>query len=145
MCMYEHVFALVLCLHGGVLSRLSDAAEHGSAMAKRGASRLCEPPGGTRIRSRGGGSLVSGRLRAIAHPFAVAAPSGMSVPTRLRVSHLDEEVLIAIGSHLGSLAGGDLALRCSEGRLDTRGKAASRRVRKQALTAKSSSRWAGAI
>ena len=47
--------------------------------------------------------------------------------------------------HLGMLAGRDLAARCAEGRLDARGRAESRRERKQALTAASSSRWAGAI
>jgi IS605 OrfB family transposase len=50
-------------------------------------------------------------------------------------------VLRAAGRHLGSLAGRDLAARCAEGRLDARGRAA----RKRALTAESSSRWAGAI
>jgi IS605 OrfB family transposase len=54
-------------------------------------------------------------------------------------------VLRAAGSHLGSLAGRDLAARCAEGRLDARGRARSRAVRKRALTAESSSRWAGAI
>jgi len=54
-------------------------------------------------------------------------------------------VLRAVGMHLGSLAGKDLAARCAEGRLDTRGRARSRTVRKRALTAASSSRWAGAI
>jgi hypothetical protein len=51
----------------------------------------------------------------------------------------------AVGAHLGSLAGRDLAARCAEGRLDARGRARSRAVRKRALTAESSSRWAGAI
>ncbi len=54
-------------------------------------------------------------------------------------------MLRAAGSHLGSLAGRDLAARCAEGRLDARGKAASRAARKRALTGESSSRWAGAI
>jgi IS605 OrfB family transposase len=36
-------------------------------------------------------------------------------------------------------------VRCAEGRLDAKGKAVSRAVRKRALTAESSSRWAGAI
>ena len=49
------------------------------------------------------------------------------------------------GSHLGSLAGRDLAARCAEGRLDAKGRAVSRAVRKRALTAQVSSRWAGAI
>jgi IS605 OrfB family transposase len=54
-------------------------------------------------------------------------------------------MLRAAGSHLGSLAGRDLAARCAEGRLDARGRARSRAVRKRALTVESSSRWAGAI
>lgn len=54
-------------------------------------------------------------------------------------------MLRATGSHLGSLAGRDLAARCREGRLDAQGRAASRARRKRALTAESSSRWAGAI
>jgi IS605 OrfB family transposase len=54
-------------------------------------------------------------------------------------------VLRAVGAHLGSLAGKDLAARCAEGRLDARGRARSRAARKRALTAASSSRWAGAI
>ena len=65
--------------------------------------------------------------------------------TRLRVSPEDAAVLRAAGSHLGTLAGRDLAARCAEGRLDAKGRAASRRERKRALTAGSSSRWAGAI
>ena len=54
-------------------------------------------------------------------------------------------MLRAAGSHLGSLAGADLAARCREGRLDAKGRAVSRTERKRALTATSSSRWAGAI
>jgi hypothetical protein len=57
----------------------------------------------------------------------------------------DEAVLRAVGNYLGSLAGRDLAVRCAEGRLDARGRAESRAARKRALTAESSSRWAGAI
>jgi hypothetical protein len=67
------------------------------------------------------------------------------VRTRLRVSPEEAGVLRAVGSHLGSLAGRDLAARCAEDRLDAKGRAASRRERKRALTAGSSSRWAGAI
>jgi hypothetical protein len=61
------------------------------------------------------------------------------------VSPQDEAVLWAAGTHLGSLAGRDLAARCAEGRLDAKGRAGSRARRKKALTAQSSSRWAGAI
>jgi IS605 OrfB family transposase len=67
------------------------------------------------------------------------------VRARLRSSPQDEAVLWAVGAHLGSLAGRDIAARCAEGRLDARGRARSRAVRKRALTAESSSRWAGAI
>jgi IS605 OrfB family transposase len=87
---------------------------------------------------------VSG-LRPIAAPFVAAAPAGVRVRTRLRVSGQDEAVLWAAGTHLGSLAGRDLAARCAEGRLDAAGRAGSRARRKKALTAESSSRWAGAI
>jgi hypothetical protein len=87
---------------------------------------------------------VSG-LRPVAAPFVAAAPAGARVRTRLRVSAGDEVVLRAAGSHLGSLAGRDLAVRCAEGRLDANGRSVSRAVRKRALTAEASSRWAGAI
>ena len=87
---------------------------------------------------------VSG-LRPIARPFVAAAPAGARVRTRLRVSPQDEAVLWAAGTHLGSLAGRDLAARCAEGRLDAKGRAGSHARRKKALTAESSSRWAGAI
>lgn len=90
-------------------------------------------------------SSRSGQLREIAVPFVAAAPAGARVRTRLRVTAEDEAVLRAVGRHLGSLAGRDLAVRCAEGRLDARGRAVSRRERKRALTAESSSRWAGAI
>ena len=65
-------------------------------------------------------------LRPIADPFVAAAPAGVRVRTRLRVSPQDEAVLWAAGRHLGSLAGRDLAARCAEGRLDAMGRAASR-------------------
>ena len=84
-------------------------------------------------------------LRPVAAPFVAATAAGARVRTRLRVSAQDEAVLWAVGKHLGSLAGQDLAARCAEGRLDAKGRAASRARRKRALTAESSSRWAGAI
>ena len=65
--------------------------------------------------------------------------------TRLRVSARDTAVLEALGSYLGRLAGGDLAARCAQGRLDAKERNESRRDRKQALTGPSSSRWAGTI
>jgi hypothetical protein len=88
---------------------------------------------------------VTKALREIADPFVAAAPAGARVRTRLRVSPQDAEVLWAVGRHLGELAGRDLAARCAEGRLDPKQQSASRAERKRALTAASSSRWAGAI
>ena len=84
-------------------------------------------------------------LRPIAEPVVAAGPAGARVRARLRVSGQDEAVLRAAGSHLGSLAARDLAARCAEGRLDAKGRAASRARRKRELTVESSSRWAGAI
>jgi hypothetical protein len=85
------------------------------------------------------------RLRQVPGPFVVAPPAGARVRTRLPVNSTDEVVLQALGAHLGHLASGDLARRVAEGPLDAKGKAQSRRARKQALTGVSSSRWAGAI
>ncbi len=84
-------------------------------------------------------------LRTIAEPFVVAPPAGARVRTRLRVPDADAAVLREAGEYLGSLASADLAARCAEGKLDAKGRAESRRARKQALTAESSSRWAGAL
>jgi hypothetical protein len=88
---------------------------------------------------------VSRARREIAAPYIAAPPAGARVRTRLHVTPRDEQVLTAVGRHLGVLAGRDLAARCAEGKLDAAGRAASRRERKRALTAESSSRWAGAI
>jgi hypothetical protein len=79
-------------------------------------------------------------MRRIVAPFVVAQPVGARIRTRLRVDAADEQVLRAVGEHLGRLAGGDLAARCRLGRGDDQ-----RADRKRALTAVSSSRWAGAI
>jgi hypothetical protein len=79
-------------------------------------------------------------MRSITAPFMVAPPAGARVQTRLRPSQQDAAVLGIVGGYLGGLASGDLARRCAvgpgtDGRTD----------RKRALTAQSSSRWAGAI
>ncbi len=63
-----------------------------------------------------------GGLREIAAPFVAGAPAGARVRTRLRVSPQDAAVLRAAGSHLGSLAGRDLAARCAEGGWTRRGR-----------------------
>jgi hypothetical protein len=79
-------------------------------------------------------------MRRLAAPLVVAPPTGARIRTRLRPSAWDEAVVREVGAYLGQLAGHDLALRCRIGRGPDQ-----RTIRKQALTAASSSRWAGAI
>jgi hypothetical protein len=79
-------------------------------------------------------------MRSISPSFVVAPPTGAKVRTRLRLDAADEVVLLQVGEYLGGLAGGDLAMRCRLGRGPD-----GRAGRKRALTAASSSRWAGAI
>ncbi|MDO0936287.1 hypothetical protein QQY66_32990 [Streptomyces sp. DG2A-72] len=81
--------------------------------------------------------------RELSAPFVVAPPSGCRIRTRLHLSPADVIVLRAVGSHLGALAGADLAARVRIGNVPA---AHSRRAeRKKTLTARSSSRWAGSI
>ncbi|MDT5161194.1 MAG: hypothetical protein QOC90_1504, partial [Mycobacterium sp.] len=84
-------------------------------------------------------------LRQIAVPVVAAAPTGVRVRTRLRVSVAEATALTAIGVFLGSVYRGELAGRIGCGVLDRQGRAVWRAERKQAVTAVSSSRWAGAI
>ena len=81
-------------------------------------------------------------VRVLAEPFVVAAPAGMRVRTSLRVSAAEHEVLRAVGELLGELQGRDLRERCLSGGGP---KHLGRAERKKALTAESSSRWAGSI
>src|SRR5919197_357023 len=85
-------------------------------------------------------SFTIGNMRSLTDPFVVAPPSGARIRTRLRLSARDEQVLRTVGEHLGRLAGADVAVRCGIGRGQDQ-----RACRKRALTAASSSRWAGAI
>jgi hypothetical protein len=79
-------------------------------------------------------------MRSLTSPFVVAAPSGARIRTRLRLSARDEHVVRAVGECLGRLASADVAARCRLGRGEQR-----RAERKRALTADSSSWWAGSI
>lgn len=81
--------------------------------------------------------------RPLAGPFVAAPPVGCRIRTRLHLSAADDVVLRAVGQHLGSLAGADLAERVRIGNVPASGN--RRAERKKALTAGSSSRWAGAI
>jgi hypothetical protein len=69
----------------------------------------------------------------------------VTIKTRLRPTTAEERALREVGAFLGSLYRADLVTRLSQGKLDAKGKAQSRRVRKQGLTAGSSARWAGSI
>jgi hypothetical protein len=84
-------------------------------------------------------------LRRIGDPVVAAAPAGVRIRTRIRVSESEAAALTAIGEFLGSVYRGELADRIGGSGLDRDGRAAWRAERKQAITAVSSSRWAGAI
>jgi len=89
-----------------------------------------------------GGCGVGG-LRELAASFVVPGPSGVAVRTRLKQLTLaDEKVLALVGAHLGSLASRDVKVRCAEGLEHS---ADTWAARKRALTAVSSSRWAGSL
>ena len=84
-------------------------------------------------------------LRRIGDPVVAAAPAGVRIRTRIHLSETEAAALVAIGDLLGSVYRGELAGRIRLGRLDPKSRAVWRAQRKQALTAMSSSRWAGAI
>ncbi|WP_405978780.1 IS200/IS605 family accessory protein TnpB-related protein [Streptomyces sp. NBC_00158] len=83
------------------------------------------------------------KLRTIDAPFVAAGPSDVAVRDRLKgLTSQDETVLRGVGEYLGVLASRDPRQRCADGlghATDTWA------ARKRALTAKSSSRWAGSI
>jgi hypothetical protein len=82
-------------------------------------------------------------LRTIAAPFVVSSPGGARIRTRLRPTVAEAAVLRQVGRHLGRLYRADLAGRVRLG--DVARKDTSRAARKRGLTARSTSRWAGAI
>ncbi|MGV0745690.1 hypothetical protein [Mycolicibacterium sp. XJ870] len=84
-------------------------------------------------------------LRRVADPVVAAAPAGVRIRTRIHPTVDEAAALTAIGELLGSVYRGELATRIALGQLDPQGHAVWRAGRKQALTAVSSSRWAGAI
>ncbi|MGE7385522.1 transposase [Streptomyces sp. NPDC004126] len=84
-----------------------------------------------------------GGVRVLSAPFVAPGPTGVAVRTRLKgLTGRDEEVLALVGGHLGSLASGDLAVRCRDGLAHSTDTWAAR---KREVTARSSSRWAGSI
>lgn len=87
--------------------------------------------------------MADSRLRIIDPSFVAPGPSGVGIRDRLK--HLtpeDEKVLRLVGAHLGSLASKDLKARCADGLNHSTDRWAAR---KRALTAASSSRWAGSV
>jgi hypothetical protein len=85
------------------------------------------------------------RLRRIGDPVVAAAPAGVRIRTRIHATAEEQAALTAIGGLLGSLYRRELAARIRLGRMDRKAHAVWRAHRKQAVTAVSSSRWAGAI
>jgi hypothetical protein len=90
--------------------------------------------------------MAEGRsLRRIGDPVVAPAPAGVRLRTRIRPTAEEAEALTAMGELLGSVYRGELVERIRLGRLHRTTHARWRAERKQAVTAVSSSRWAGAI
>ena len=84
-------------------------------------------------------------LRRIGDPVVAAGPAGVRIRTRLHLTEAEATAVAAIGSFLGSVYRAELAGRVEAGLLDRRSHTVWRARRKQAVTAVTSSRWAGAI
>ncbi|WP_425956503.1 hypothetical protein [Xylanimonas sp. McL0601] len=84
-------------------------------------------------------------LRVLAAPFVVAPPKGARTRTRVHLTVSEAAAIERIGVFLGCRYRETLAGRLRLGRMSAKGQAAWRTERKQALTAATSSRWAGAI
>jgi hypothetical protein len=90
--------------------------------------------------------MAKGRsLRRIADPVVAAAPAGVRIRTRIYPTAAEAGALVAVGEFLGSVYRRELAGRVRLGCLDRREHELWRAERKRAVTAVSSSRWAGAI
>ena len=85
------------------------------------------------------------RLRRIGDPVVAAGPAGVRVRTGLHLTAAEAAALGEVGNYLGWVYRRELAGRVRLGRLDRQAHAVWRAERKQAVTAVSSSRWAGAI
>jgi len=90
-------------------------------------------------------SAMSTPLRRIGDPVVAAGPAGVRIRTRIHPSADQAAALTAIATVLGGLYRSELAGRVRLGRVDRTAQSAWRAQRKRALTAVSSSRWAGAI
>jgi IS605 OrfB family transposase len=88
---------------------------------------------------------VGVRLRRIGAPVVAGPPAGVRIRTRIHLTEAEMAALSAVGSFLGGVYRVELAGRVRAGHLDHSSQAGWRAERKQAVTAVSSSRWAGAI
>lgn len=84
-------------------------------------------------------------LRRIAGPFVVAPAKGVRTRTRVHLTAAEEAALEQIGVFLGGQYRATLVDRIALGPATRKEQASWRQVRKQALTAGTSSRWAGAM
>jgi hypothetical protein len=99
------------------------------------------------------GCVTAVKLREWRGVKSVASPSGVAITTRFRTTPDDERVLDLVADHLGGLRRADLGQVCHpvplDPSLDGEAKHQARRdrlnIRKTALTAQSSARWANAI
>ena len=82
--------------------------------------------------------------RRLEDPVVAAAPAGVRLRTRIRVTDVEAAALTVIAITLGELYRAELANRVRLGRLEREAQWAWRE-RKHAITAVSLSRWAGAI
>lgn len=84
-------------------------------------------------------------LVTIDDPVVAATPAGVRIRTRIYLTAGEVAAVAAVGSFLGSVYRKELAERVALGRLDRQAHAQWRARQKRAVTAVTSSRWAGAI
>jgi IS605 OrfB family transposase len=84
-------------------------------------------------------------LRRVGAPVVAGPPSGVRIRTRIHLTEAEAAALSAVGSLLGGVYRVELAGRLRRGVLDRAARGRWRTERKRAVTAVSSSRWAGAI
>jgi hypothetical protein len=84
-------------------------------------------------------------MRRFKEPVVAAPPTGVRIRTRIHMTDSETAAMTAIGTFLGTLYRAELADRIRLGRIDRRSQVGWRTERKRQITAKSSSRWAGAI
>src|ERR1700677_1194746 len=127
------------CVRAGMggAGRRAGRSSHSGAPSATSGPNLSVP--GARM------SAMSTPLRRIGDPVVAAVPAGVRIRTRIHPSADQAAALTAIGGLLGSVYRSELAGRIRLRRVDRKAQSAWRAQRKQALTAVSSSRWAGAI